>query len=811
MYLASIALALALLPADKEPALMPVLTPTTTPGDEAVLKAVKLGTSDEALLHFFRQRTPPAPERAVIADWARKLAAKTTSAGDEAQGELIAIGLPAVPLLRQTANNIDEVESSTRARTCLLAIEGGGNTGIVLNAARLLAGRKPPGAAEVLLGYLPFADDETIFQEVESALVAVGLREGKPDPALLRALKDPVALRRGTAAHVLCQIGGPAYHPPIRPLLADSSPSVRLKAALGLVSANDAEAIPVLIDLLADLPPRGRQQAEEYLSNLAGEWAVRGPQGNDLTSRKLRRDVWAAWWKQTDGDRLLEEFTSRTLSDDERDKILGLIQKLDDSTPEARDAASRELITLGGRTAPLLRRAINQGHPRISPQASRILEAVEKDAANPLPSAAVRLLGLRKPTGTVKAVLAYLPFAESDHVANLLIDLLASRGVQDGKPDEALLRALEDRAAPRRAAAALALCKARVSDAKPAIRKLLADKDLEVRFRAAQGLASLGDKESIPVLIDLLADLPLELVWEVEEFLSQVAGDKTPTTAIASDPEGRKKSVAAWSEWWKEHGKTVDLTRIEPGVRELGFLLVVENWNPAKGKGRVLELDSAGKVRWEIEELFWPYDAQVLRGGNVLVIEQQNRVSERDRSGKVVWNKYINNVFHCERLRNGTTFLACRNQLMIVDRAGNAVFSHPYNGGTILAAKRFRDGSMGFVSYSGHYVRLDRAGKEIVSRNLPWVNFSVNGAEVLPDDRVIVSVANQNKVIEFNSEGRQVWEASVVNPLIPFRLSNGHTLVASNGNLAITEIDSTGKVVGEQRGLPYRPYRVYKR
>jgi len=34
---------------------------------------------------------------------------------------------------------------------------------------------------------------------------------------------------------------------------------------------------------------------------LAGEWSIAVPQGNDAVSRKLRRELWAAWWNASDG------------------------------------------------------------------------------------------------------------------------------------------------------------------------------------------------------------------------------------------------------------------------------------------------------------------------------------------------------------------------------------------------------------------------------------------------------------------------------------------------------------------------------
>ena len=101
----------------------------------------------------------------------------------------------------------------------------------------------------------------------------------------------------------------------MRNLLQDSKPSVRLKAALALSKEHDSEAIPVLIDLLADMAPAERKPIEEILEELAGAWAPKiGLAGDDDISRRIRRDIWAGWWARTDGPVLIEEFKKRTLS-----------------------------------------------------------------------------------------------------------------------------------------------------------------------------------------------------------------------------------------------------------------------------------------------------------------------------------------------------------------------------------------------------------------------------------------------------------------------------------------------------------------
>src|SRR5438477_46580 len=86
------------------------------------------------------------------------------------------------------------------ALAAVAAVDGPNAANLVINAARVLAARKPAGAAEALLAYLPFCEDNTSFQECEAALAVVGMAGGKPDPAILKYLKDKNGIRRGTAA-----------------------------------------------------------------------------------------------------------------------------------------------------------------------------------------------------------------------------------------------------------------------------------------------------------------------------------------------------------------------------------------------------------------------------------------------------------------------------------------------------------------------------------------------------------------------------------------------------------------------------------
>src|SRR5207247_10587164 len=135
---------------------------------------------------------------------------------------------------------------------------------------RLRALRQPARATEALLAYLPFTDDETMRVEIGQGLKQLALRGGQPDPVLVKTLEDVLPLRRAVAAETLAAAGGPEYFPALRKLLKDPEAKVRLRVAVALTFARDKEAVPALIDLVAELPREQCWEAEDILFRLAG-------------------------------------------------------------------------------------------------------------------------------------------------------------------------------------------------------------------------------------------------------------------------------------------------------------------------------------------------------------------------------------------------------------------------------------------------------------------------------------------------------------------------------------------------------------
>src|SRR5262249_41467152 len=82
------------------------------------------------------------------------------------------------------------------------------------------------------------------------------------------------------------------------PLLKDADAKVRLWAAQGLLTGKDREAVPTLLDPLADAPQELAWQAEDLLYRLAGEQSPAVALGSGSEAERRRSpEAWAGWWR----------------------------------------------------------------------------------------------------------------------------------------------------------------------------------------------------------------------------------------------------------------------------------------------------------------------------------------------------------------------------------------------------------------------------------------------------------------------------------------------------------------------------------
>jgi hypothetical protein len=266
--------------------------------DEKALQAAGIATDGPGLLAFFRKQTADDAARRQVRTLIAQLGADSFEAREKASADLVALGPVALQQLRQARHQAEDIEVRRRARACMERIQADCPASVAGTALRLLAARKPPGAAAALLAYLPGPYEDSLVEEIHSALVAVARRDKALDPALVGALSSDREECRVAAAVALCRVGAVEQRPAIRKLLVDPSAHVRSPVAQELAIAGDKEAVPVLIELLAQLPLEQGGALEELLYRLAGTTAPATALRAEAGAAVKCRDAWRDWWRQ---------------------------------------------------------------------------------------------------------------------------------------------------------------------------------------------------------------------------------------------------------------------------------------------------------------------------------------------------------------------------------------------------------------------------------------------------------------------------------------------------------------------------------
>jgi HEAT repeat protein len=170
--------------------------------DEQLLTDAKVGTAGPALLDFLRKKTIGNEEREKIRSLIRSLGDSSFEVREKAKADLLGKGPAAVPFLARALKNADP-EIVSLAKECLEKIGEPKDTAPILAVVRILASRREAGVVEALLAYAPSAPNDAVAEEVASAVAVLGMRDGKPDSQLEKALEDKDPDIRALAAAVV--------------------------------------------------------------------------------------------------------------------------------------------------------------------------------------------------------------------------------------------------------------------------------------------------------------------------------------------------------------------------------------------------------------------------------------------------------------------------------------------------------------------------------------------------------------------------------------------------------------------------------
>lgn len=523
----------------------------------------------------------------------------------------------------------------------------------------------------------------------------------------------------------------------------------------------------------------------------------------------------------TENPALLEYLRKRTTRQADAAKLKTLVRQLGDDSFDVREEATQDLVRLGSVARQPLEEALKDPDVERARRAALCLSRISGAGSAAADAAAVRILAIRKPEGTAEVLMAFAASSLNPVVVEETYVALTSIALTEGKPDKVLLAGLTDKEPLKRAAAGVALCRSGSADALPAVRDLLKDGDAAVRFQVGLALVAAREKPALPVLIDLLAQLPRPQAWQVEDLLIRLAGEQRPAVPVGGDEAGRKRCRDAWADWWAKNNEKV---KLEAPAKPLNQTLVVMLADGAE-TGDVREVDAQGKTLWEVKELRFPLDAQLVGQDHILCAEHMGKSAcERDRKGKIVWEKSLpEGPLAAQRLANGNTFIVTETQLIEVDKDGKDVFTYTRPDGKHFAkAQKMPNGDIVAVIFNlvnqqrtdQEFIRLGPDRKDLLKfpldTNTGGVRTNGGRIDVLANGNVLVPLMSDNKVAEYDTEGHILWEAKVDQPVAAVRLPNGNTLVTTFNQQRAIELDRAGRDVWEYKA-DVRVTRAWRR
>ena len=274
--------------------------------DSANLKA----TDPDGLLKYLKERTLSDVELTKIQAVIKLLGSEDFDGRLKATIELEQMGPPAIaPLRLASKDGNSSAEVVYRAEYILKRIEKVSHAEVASAAIRALAKSKSPDLVPTLLGFMPLSDNLAVTEQIQATLTAAAVVDGKPDPALLEALKSTNSLRRMAAAVAFVE-GAPAaekgrvkdIYPKILELAkAEKDTAQRFKLVKSLLLfAKENEAVAMLIDMIPDMVRGQIWQAEDLLGQIAGKDTPKAKCLKTKESMVKAQTAWKEWWAKSE-------------------------------------------------------------------------------------------------------------------------------------------------------------------------------------------------------------------------------------------------------------------------------------------------------------------------------------------------------------------------------------------------------------------------------------------------------------------------------------------------------------------------------
>jgi hypothetical protein len=509
-----------------------------------------------------------------------------------------------------------------------------------------------------------------------------------------------------------------------------------------------------------------------------------------------------------DGPKLIEYLKLRTLSDADRGKITGIIKRFGSDDFDDREKATEEIELYGQAAIGPLKTAERDSDAEVAYRARIVLKKMSKVPHSAVASAAVRAILKLRPEGATGALIAFLPLADDETVANSIRKALTELAIKDGKVDPTLIAALTDASPVRRSAAYTALIFGgpagegiKTKDVYLKVKEaVLKDNDIDAKFTGLWFLLqTTREKDFLPELIGLIPQLGRGRIWQLEDLLLQTAGSHPKDGRFLKSPDSLIRTRDAWLAWWKAKSDKVNFAKFEFKPRLLGVTDVVEMDTRGFGQARVVSLGPDLKEKWRIANLSNPNDALSKSDDRVVIIDG-TQITERSVNGTILSRPTAAPLpLNIQSLPEGNLILFCRGQVVEFNKDWQVQARYIRPNGDIMTGVRLPQGDIIFVTNAfqgANAFRLDSKLKDTTKTYTFGRIDTFQAMDAAGDEKIIL--CERDRVAEYDlTTGKQTWRYECDSPTSCQRLANGNTLISLPNASRVIEVDPSGETVWE--------------
>ena len=476
--------------------------------------------------------------------------------------------------------------------------------------------------------------------------------------------------------------------------------------------------------------------------------------------------------------------------------IRGLIANLDSDEYAVREAAEKGLVKKGLKASGLLKAAMKAASPETRMRASRCLKCISSDSLSIL-QAAINVVSMAPSKGYSSAAKIELLIRLGKRFPEPRLQTAIASGIAqnaDSGSKNLIVAGLQSDQTIIRRACVFGLPKCLSAAELSKFELLLTDSNEDVAFAAIYSFGKHFPQTTVTHLTEnLLTSDQAKTRMLAHRMLSRISSKDFGYLAHQSQDK-RRDATGKWQAWAKEltADQQLDFSKLALPIhpRPRGFVVSVNS------SGATI-LDLEGNVVRKIESEL--YDAQVCNGHRLLVCERNlGTVRLLDqKSGKPLRSvEGLSTPSDAELLSDGNILILQGVGVATEhDRSGRILrkfegLDNPFdvdrleNGNTIVAD-----------SGNNRLVEFNPNGKVVWEKK--GLAFP-NNVFRMPDNRTLYTTYTSGDVVMLDGQGQEQWRTSIENgTLYSVYCGGGEIYVADGGNQKVVVLDMDGKPIRE--------------